>query len=231
MGKVYGIVTGDVVNSRSIDPDARKKLYADFDAFLKTSKKEWLKNFEVYRGDSFQCEVRKPYNSLRVALMIRAFFKAYLTAAEKKQRGKRGASLKGYLNARFDIRLSVGIGQVDFINKDKVSTSDGEAFQLSGEGLDLLKSQGQKLGLKTFDSAFNEQITPVVLLLDALIEKWTQNQAEIILYKLEDWKDEEIAEKLNISPSAITQRKKTAQWNAIEKTVTYFEKTMQNLIK
>src|SRR4051812_47451439 len=118
MGKVYGIITGDVVNSRNIDPDTRKKLYADFDAFLKANKKEWLKNFEVYRGDSFQCEVREPYNSLRVALIIRAFFKAYLTAAEQKQRDKRGI-LKGYLNGRFDIRLSVGIGQVDFINKNK----------------------------------------------------------------------------------------------------------------
>ena len=36
---------------------------------------------------------------------------------------------------------------------------------------------------------------------------------------------------VDISTSAVTQRKRTAQWNAIEKTVIYFEKTMQRLIK
>jgi hypothetical protein len=228
--KMYGIITGDIVKSRKIAPKDREKLYADCNLFLQQRKKNWLSSFEVYRGDSIQCKVQKPQYSLRVALIVRCFLKSYLTEKEKTARAKKKV-LKGYFNARFDIRLAIGIGAADFIHANKISVSDGEAFQLSGEALDGLKEDDRKLSLKTYDAAFNEQMEPVMYLLDALIDKWTQNQAEIVLYKLENIKDEKIAEKLNISTSAVTQRKKTAQWNAIEKAVIYFEKTMQSLIK
>jgi DNA-directed RNA polymerase specialized sigma subunit len=65
------------------------------------------------------------------------------------------------------------------------------------------------------------------MLVDALIQKWTQNQAELVLYKLQDKKEEEIATQLNISQSAVNQRTKTAQWHAVEKLITYFEKTVE----
>jgi DNA-directed RNA polymerase specialized sigma subunit len=75
---------------------------------------------------------------------------------------------------------------------------------------------------------FDEQMEPSILLLDAIIQKWTQNAAEIILYLLQDKKEDEIAGLLNISQSAVNQRKKNAQWFAIEKLIQFFEKTVQS---
>ena len=110
----------------------------------------------------------------------------------------------------------------------KISSSDGQAFRLSGEALDHLLEGTHRLEVKTNDPSLNEQWEAPVLLLDALIQKWTQNQAELVLYKLQDRKEEEIAARLGVSQSAVNQRTKTAQWVAIEKLILYFEKTMRN---
>lgn len=230
---IHGIITGDIVSSREIEASIREKLFDDIGLLLKELKKKWINTYETYRGDSLQCEVRTPEHSLRVALIIRSFFRAYLPdelkpkAALKK--GKQRGTSKGYFATNFDVRLGIGIGKVDFIKKNKITSSDGEAFRLSGEALDNLSPGMQRMGLKTFDPALNEQMEPSVLLLDALIQKWTQNQAELVLYKLQDKKEDEIAGQLKITQSAVNQRTKTAQWMAIEKLILYFEKTMKTI--
>ncbi len=225
---VHGIITGDIVSSQSIAPDIRQKLFEDINVFLKDLKKKWISSYETFRGDSLQCDVKSPELSLRVALVIRAFFKAYIPHEEQESMVKEDRPTKGYFSTDFDIRLAVGIGEIDFIKKNKITSSDGLAFRLSGEALDELKQQSNRLTVKTYKNDFNEQIEAPVLLLDALIQKWTQNGAEIVLHLLQNKKEEEIAALLNISQSAVNQRKKNAQWFAIEKLIQYFEKTVQS---
>jgi hypothetical protein len=226
----HAIITGDIVASRSIAPLQKKKLYSDIDGFLHSLQKKWLKEYETYRGDSIQCEVRSPELSLRVALIIRSYIMAYTPEEIKKKAlrsQKKGVVSKGYFNTAFDIRLAIGVGEVDFIKKKKLTSSDGVAFQLSGEALDNLKEDYRRLVFKTTSEALNFDMEPVVYLLDALTQKWTQNQAVLVLNKLQNKKDEEIARLFKISLSAVYQRKKTAQWPAIEKAVTYFEIKMK----
>jgi hypothetical protein len=230
---IHGIITGDIVSSRDIEASIREKLFEDIGLLLEELKKTWINTFETYRGDSLQCEARSPEYSLRVALIIRSFFRAYFPdelkpkAALKK--GNKPTPSKGYFATNFDVRLGIGIGTADFIKPNKITSSDGEAFRLSGEALDNLAGEPQRLALKTFNLSFDEQMEPSILLLDALIQKWTQNQAELVLYKLQDKKEEEIAGQLKISQSAVNQRTKTAQWLAIEKLVLYFEKTVKTI--
>lgn len=225
---LHGIITGDIVASQSIMPSIRQKLFEDINIFLKEIKKKWINSFETFRGDSLQCDVKLPGQSLRVALIIRAFFKAYIPEEEQGSLVKEDRPTKGYFSTDFDIRLAVGIGEIDFIKKNKITNSDGLAFRLSGEALDELKQQNTRLTVKTYKDDFNEQIEAPILLLDALIQKWTQNGAEIVLHLLQNKKEEEIAALLNISQSAVNQRKKNAQWFAIEKLIQYFEKTVQS---
>ncbi|HTI08471.1 MAG TPA: SatD family protein [Puia sp.] len=230
MGK-HAIITGDIVASRRIAPMQRERLYSDITAFLKTLKKKWIVDYETYRGDSIQCEARSPQSSLRVALIIRSYVMAYIPEKAKKKMllsQKKKIVSKGYYNVAFDIRLAIGIGEVDFIRRKKIGSSDGKAFQLSGEALDDLKEEYRRLVLKTNDKELDEDIEPVIFLLDALTQKWTQNQAELVLNKLQNKKDEEIAKLFNISLSAVTQRKRTAQWMAIEKAVVFFETKMKS---
>lgn len=227
---IHGIITGDIVASQNIQPKVRQKLFSDIAVFLKEIKKKWINDYETFRGDSLQCEVKSSEMALRVSLMIRAFFKGYLSEEElpKAQANRVEERTKGYFTTDFDIRLAIGIGEVDFIKKNKITASDGEAFRLSGEALDSLKQEQHRLVVKTFKKEFDEQLEPAILLLDALIQKWTLNGAELVLYLLQNKKEEEIAGLLNISQSAVNQRKKNAQWFAIEKLIQYFEKTIQS---
>jgi predicted DNA-binding protein YlxM (UPF0122 family) len=227
--ELHGIITGDIIESRKIDPPLRAKLFDDINIFLKGLKKSWITSYETYRGDSLQCLVKSPENVLRIALMIRSWFRGYSRDGQQETRTKKTKqqSTRGYFATEFDIRLAVGIGKADFIKKEKITSSDGEAFRFSGEALDELMSTSQRLAVKTLHPEFNEQTVPAILLLDALIQKWTQNQAEVVLYKLQDKKEDEIAALLGISQSAVNQRTKTAQWYPVEKLLEQFEKTVK----
>jgi len=78
----HGIITGDIVASQNMLPKVRQKLFSDIAIFLKEIKKKWINDYETFRGDSLQCEVKSPEMTLRVALMVRAFFKGYLSEEE-----------------------------------------------------------------------------------------------------------------------------------------------------
>ena len=59
--------------------------------------------------------------------------------------------------------------------------------------LDKLKQNGQRLAIKTCNKNFDQPKEPAILLLDGIIQKWTQNQAELVYYKLQNKKEDEIA--------------------------------------
>ena len=223
-----GVITGDIVESRAINSASRRALYADLKTFLSQLKKEkWIDTYELYRGDSFHCASGKKENMLRVALLIRAYIKFYQTSEERENPGKADPSSKSSTSDKQDIRLSIGIGPVEFYDPKSLGHSDGEAFRLSGEQLDVMKKMPYRLSLKTSNETFNESLEPSIMLLDAVLQKWTGNQAETIFYKLKGSKEEDIAKVLDISQPAVNQRAHTAQWFAIDKLLTYFEKTLK----
>jgi len=231
--KLISVITGDIVDSRGMSINAREKLYLDLKKFLEELKKQkWIKEYELFRGDSFQCVIEKKEETLKVSLMIRGFIKSYITLEQKdiyaRYLGKGKMASKGYFPGKQDIRLAIGIGKVDFMTKNSLAHSDGEAFYLSGDALDRLKSMPYRMMLKTPDIKFNESIEPTILLLDAVLQKWTNNQAETVLFKLKNMTEDEIAKKLKITQSAVNQRTKTSQWYAIEKLLVYFTNTLKD---
>lgn len=213
MSKPIGVITADIVASRELSPKKREALYADVKASLQALQKEgWIASYELYRGDSLQCVAARPELALRVALIIRSFFKAYS--------GEEGT------DSKYDVRIAAGVGGVDFYSKTDLAHSDGEAFRLSGEGLDSLRDVPWRLALRTSDAAFTESLAPAVLLLDAVLQKWTAPGAEAVFYRLKDEKEEAISRKVGVSQPAINQRLKSAQWYAVDALLQYFEKTI-----
>lgn len=213
MSKQLGVITADIVASRDLSPKKREALYADVKASLQALKKEgWIASYELYRGDSLQCVAAHPEQALRVALIIRSFFKAYNGGEET--------------DSKYDVRIAAGVGGVDFYSKTDLAHSDGEAFRLSGEGLDSLRDVPWRLALRTGDAALTESLAPAVLLLDAVLQKWTANGAEAVFYRLKDLKEEAISRKVGVSQPAINQRLKAAQWYAVDALLQYFEKTI-----
>jgi hypothetical protein len=232
--KTLGVITGDIVNSREMSAEDRSELYKVFRKFLTEIRREKrIQDFEVFRGDSFQCSVRNSEEVLSVAVMIRAFIKSYISGTQKEiyedYKGKGRMAIKGYFPGKQDIKLAIGIGGVDFIKKQSFLQSDGQAFRFSGESLDSMKSTSYRMNLTTMDSYVNYMMEPSILLLDSVIQKWTNNQAETVLLKLKDISEEEIAYRLKITRSAVSQRMRTSQWYAIEKLLRFFTETMKKI--
>jgi hypothetical protein len=226
------VITGDIVASRELPGKNRENLFTHLEQFMVFLKdKKWLAGFELFRGDSLQCVPESKQEALRVALMIRAWMKSYSPEANNKKKTKTSTgntTRKGYFSGKHDIRLSIGIAEVDFYKNDNLAHSDGRAFHLSGQGLDALKDKPERLTIQTANQGFNETLEAVMLLLDAILEKWTSNQAEVVFYKLQNLKEDEIAKEIGISQPAVSQRTKTSKWNAIEKLLSWFEKTIKD---
>lgn len=209
---IIGVITGDIVSSSKTD---REALLKDLKAILNNidkSQQNLKIPFELYRGDSFQGLILRPEDVLKYALLIRAELKKKSTGGER------------------DARIAIGIGTVSFMAKT-AAESDGEAFRNSGPILDTMKDDNMRLRAKTPWEQVNQELDVSLFLADALINRWTIPQVEVIAESLMEKKQIEIAEKLRISQSAVNQRLKAGNWEAINRLIVRFNALIKKSTK
>lgn len=146
------IITGDIINSRNASTteiwlNGLKKI-------LKRYGNE-PKNWEIYRGDSFQVEISDPAESLFAAILIKA-------------------SIKQIKN--LDVRLAIGIGDKTY-SAEKISESNGSAFVNSGNCFENLK--GKTLAIKTPWYEFDNQINTLIDLAALTMNSWGSVSSEV----------------------------------------------------
>lgn len=204
--ETIAVITGDIVKSRKIAP-------ADIDNVI-TSLKETFEiinnhllnkkgTFEIFRGDSFQGIVPYPEKALLVALILRAHLRTFIPS-DRKPAGMR--SDKPILNAYSDARVSVGIGKIRY-RAEKVTESQGDAFEKSGHLFDKLKKDDERLGVATPWGDINKELEVECKLADAVIDRWTPNTAEAVFHHFLYNKNQyELAAVFNISQPALRKR-------------------------
>lgn len=216
---MIAVITGDLVNSSLYEEELLDKvlnaLKEAFEEIQKTYHSEDIR-FSIFRGDSFQGIISEPAKALRIALLIKAMVNKVHFRKIKKSRTYSKVA---------DFRMAIGIGTYDF-ERNSVSESNGEAFQFSGRTLDEMKTETQRTRIKTPFDNINEEFNTSFFLLDLVMEKWTTASAEVVFYLLKGMKEREIAEQLNISQSAVNQRKKASGWEAISTLLARYEKVM-----
>jgi len=199
------VITGDIIKSRSIGNQnvwLSKLKYA----LNKLSSDESY--YEIYRGDSFQFEIRDYYMSFEAAIYIKACIK----------------SIKG-----LDVRMSIGVGDKSH-QGETVSESNGEAFIFSGETFEKLKKEKQNLKIKTKNQGLNEELNLYFKLALIAMDNWTVNSAEIVKLSLEhpNMIQAELAKIIGISQDAVSKRQKRAYLDEIlELDLLYREKIDQ----
>lgn len=201
--KMYAVLTGDLVGSSrfKIEKQRDEVLLALKESFKKIESVDIIaSNFEIHRGDSFQGVLSKPEEALKTAIILRSNLLS-------RFKGKR---------VRLDARIAIGIGTIDYLPRDHVGEGDGEAFRNSGTELDKMKKGEQRLIIKTPWQDVNDEFQTECVLLDSLIQRWTKEQAEAILYQIHGLKQEEIARILGISQPAVFQRLKTASYWSVQ---------------
>jgi predicted DNA-binding protein YlxM (UPF0122 family) len=217
---IFAVITGDIIKSSKIREEERSHLLNELKTSFEKINERFIKAaippFEIYRGDSFQIVLQEPQQALLIGFIIRAKLRS-ITTSEKKE----------VINY-WDARISIGIGSIAY-QGEKIVESDGEAFQLSGRGLDEMKKRNS-LGIRTRWPAINEEFEVACALSETIVDRWTVSQAKVIYsYLLENKTQQELAEEFDITQGAISQRITTAgNIDAIKLFIQRYEKLISS---
>lgn len=195
------VITGDIMHSRKL---ASAVWLADLKTVLNSYGSE-PKDWEIYRGDSFQLVVPVE-DALEIALLIKATIKQHKA---------------------LDARIAIGVGSVDY-NADKITESNGVAFINSGECFETLKKQ--TLGIKTPWTGFNSAFEVIIPLLLLVADNWTSTSAEILKKALENpgVNQNQLATALNRkSQSSISSSLKRAGYEEIKNTIAFYKQEIK----
>lgn len=193
---MVAIITGDIIKSRNIDakywmPELKKVLNS-----YGSEPKTW----EIYRGDSFQIEV-KPEEALHAAILIKSAIKQFKT---------------------LDVRLGIGIGDKTY-QSEKITESNGTAFIFSGESFENLKKQ--TLAIKTAWNDFDNTLNVMIDLASLTMDNWSPTSSLIIKTALQakaNSNQEDLAAILNKKQSNISTGLKRGGFYEIQKLLNYY---------
>ena len=198
------ILTADIINSRKL---SSKIWINDLKAFLNTfgqSPNDW----EIYRGDEFQLEIKNPEDALLVAFQLKAFCKSI----------------------KLDVRISIGFGEKTYKSR-KITESNGSAFIRSGETFETLKKQKLNLAINSADTIFDEELNLMLKLSLSFMDNWLQQSAEFVIVATQNptLSQEEIGLLLGINQAAVSRRQKRANYELIKELDLYFRKKIKIL--
>lgn len=201
------VITGDIIKSRSINnPELWLQSLKTALTTIEADSSLW----EIYRGDSFQIEIKDVKKGFEAAIYLKACIKTI---------------------KELDVRLAIGIGTKTYTGK-QITESQGEAFQNSGETLETLKKEKQNLKIKTSNKQLNKELNLYFRLALLSMDRWTVNSAEIVKLSLENPNaiQEELGEVLGINQNTISRRQKRANLEEIlELNSMYQQKITQEL--
>lgn len=204
---IHAVLTGDIVRSTSIEADYKEKLL-EISGDIKDHVEDSFQ-LEIYRGDSFQGIVVDPLNALRISLLIRGGLRRYSRKNTKS------------IDSAWDARISIGIGGINNLKKmkkEQIGILDGDAFVRSGKALDGMKGEKSLLKITTGIEELDDEFYASCALADAIVSRWSVEQAEAIyLYLLENLTQEEIGKRLEISQRAVGKRMMAGNMDNLKK--------------
>lgn len=198
------ILTADIINSRKL---SSKKWMNEFKQLLNSFGKS-PNDWEIYRGDEFQLEIKNLEDAFLIAFQLKAFFKSI----------------------SLDVRMSLGFGDKTYKTK-KITESNGSAFIRSGELFETLKKQKINLAVNSGNVDFDEEFNLMLQLSMSFMDSWLQQSAEFVLVAIQNptLSQEEIGLKLGINQAAVSRRQKRSQYELLLQVDRYFRKKVKSL--
>ena len=200
------IITADIINSRKV---ASEQWMAPLKSVLNTYGKS-PKDWEIYRGDEFQLEIKQPESALMAAIKIKALLKSF----------------------KLDARISIGVGDKDYSGK-KITESNGSAFQRSGTLFETLKKEKMTLAISSGNEELDQRLNLIFRLTFSITQHWLPQSAAFVMTALDNQtlSQEEIGNLLGINQSAVSQRQKRAQFDLIMEVEQYYREQIKKLSK
>lgn len=202
---MVAIITGDIINSQNHTSSEWLGILKNYFSQLGESPMDW----EIYRGDEFQLKVPCE-EALRIAIHVKALIK----------------SVKN-----LDVRMGIGLGEETFAGTG-VSESNGPAYQRSGKIFDSLREDKLNLTVATGNEHHDGTLNLMLKLALNFMDDWSSVSAEIVALALEnpEASQQEIAEKLNIRQSAVSQRQKRARLDLVYDLLNYYAQNIKNMV-
>ena len=199
------ILTGDIINSRK----RGSALWIDGLKVLLAQYGQTPADWEIFRGDQFQLEIRNPEQALLIALEIKAYLKTL----------------------KLDARISIGIGDKTYTAAN-ISESNGSAFVRSGEYFDTLKKQKLTLAVNTGNSTVDAELNLMLQLALTFLNSWLPQSAEFFLVAIKnpELSQEELGAKLGINQAAVSRRRKRAQYDLLLELNQYYRSKIKKAI-
>jgi hypothetical protein len=188
------------------------------DEFERVHKGSVVGHIDTFRHDSWQLVIQRPALALRAAVFLRSAIKMLADARTK-----------------YDTRISIGIGGVEFLSKQRISDSRGPAFTKSGKGLDTMDGRCLVFVAEGEPAAVWQWIGHAVTpLLDCVVSDWTPTESRAVYGALKGWTQEETAKNWKIdndngvrpTRQAVTASLDRAHWNTVESILVWVEKTV-----
>jgi len=203
---ITSIITGDIIQSRLTEtqlwlPKLKKTLSAEG-----KSPRIW----QVYRGDSFQLEVKDPVRAIMAAIRIKATLKTI---------------------EDLDVRMAIGIGEKKFVSQN-IAESDGEAFINSGETFESLKKTKRNLAIKSPWADFDRDMNVLLQLASIPMDDWSVNSAEVIALLVQNPKltQEGVAKKLGLTQPSVSERQNRSHFEEIMEMEKLYREKLAKLI-
>jgi len=226
---IKAVISGDIVASTSLTDAGRELIEKALEELIDELSKSFNTYSRIIKGDYLECVVPNPEDALLVALAIKSFVKSILIEGTSLYKiNKRVKLFKTY-----GIRLAIGYGTLNRYDPDK-GIIDGEAIYLSGRTINEFSTyKKERIVIKNTmyfvsnDSNLNETFEPIIALLDVLINKATSKQCKVLYLKLMNNNEDTISAILGIKQSVVNQHSTSVGWNAIERTVKYFNEVIK----
>lgn len=202
---MISVISGDIINSRTLQPAQWLRLLKKTLDYWGHSPGQW----EIYRGDSFQLEVKDASKSLSTAIQIKAAVKSA---------------------KNLDIRLAIGLGDKKY-NAEKISESNGSAFIYSGELVEELKKTGVNMAVRSAHPTFDQEINLYLKLALFRMNKWSDHIAETVYTAWQNpgKSQEAIGKILKIKQNGVSMRLKRAGFEEITEMIRLYEEKVTKL--
>jgi hypothetical protein len=202
------VITGDIINSRNLEnPNIWMVGLKEVFETVGPEPETW----DIYRGDSFQLEVKDPGMLFMMALRIKATIK----------------SIKG-----IDVRMALGVGEKNY-EAARITESNGEAFINSGEQFEKLKIEKLTLAFRSPWPELDKDMNVYFQLASIPMDQWKSKTAQLVKVVLAhpDKGQQEIADLLGIQQAAVSQGLKRANLHELLELEKLFRQKIKSLTK